>query len=189
MAGEETSGDLWAVVAMEDAVLLAVVDGVGHGPPARVAARRAVEVLGERPDQPADALLSRCHRSLVETRGAAVTVATLGFSTPAVSWLGVGNVAGVVVQATAWGTRTMASAPLHGGIVGYQLPPLRAPGALGVRPGDLVALASDGITGGFGEGLRLDRAAYDLAEDILARSGTDTDDALVLVARHRGAPR
>jgi len=58
-----------------------------------------------------------------------------------------------------------------------------------VAPGDLLIFATDGIREGFAEGLPTDATPQQLADQILARSGKGTDDALVLVARYAGAGR
>src|SRR5438552_424629 len=55
-----------------------------------------------------------------------------------------------------------------------------------VARGDLLIFATDGIRGGFTEGLPTDATPQQLADEILARYGKGTDDALVLVARYAG---
>jgi hypothetical protein len=74
---------------------------------------------------------------------------------------------------------------LHAGVVGLQLPPLRDFG-IPVARGDTLILATDGIRGGFAEGLTLEGTPQQLADRILARDDKGTDDALVLVARYVG---
>jgi negative regulator of sigma-B (phosphoserine phosphatase) len=81
-----------------------------------------------------------------------------------------------------------ASLVTRGGIVGSALPPLRAE-VLPIAFGDTLIFATDGIRGGFTEGLASDATPQQLADDILARCGKGTDDALVLVARYRGGKR
>lgn len=58
----------------DDRVLLALLDGVGHGPQARDASRAAVEVLHRRPDGAPEELLRECDETLAATRGAAMSV-------------------------------------------------------------------------------------------------------------------
>jgi len=55
-----------------------------------------------------------------------------------------------------------------------------------VAPGDTLVLATDGIQSGFADELAVDASPQQLADQILARSGKSTDDALVLVARYVG---
>src|SRR5437667_461770 len=95
-----------------------------------------------------------------------------------------------------WGVATLALAGemesgdphlvTRGGIVGgTTLPPLR-PDVVSIARGDLLIFATDGIRGGFTEGLPTDATPQQLADEILARYGKGTDDALVLVARYAG---
>jgi negative regulator of sigma-B (phosphoserine phosphatase) len=80
----------------------------------------------------------------------------------------------------------------RGGVVGYQLPPMRT-SYLPIAAGDLLIFTTDGIRGGFTADLSLidpllrHQDAREIADRILARFGKTTDDALVLVARYLGA--
>ncbi len=104
------------------------------------------------------------------------------------TWLGVGNVEGVLLYADGGGRRGRERLVTRGGIVGSELPPLRAE-VLAVAPGDTLILATDGIQSGFADDLAVDAPPQQLADQILARSGKSTDDALVLVARYVGDAR
>jgi len=101
------------------------------------------------------------------------------------TWLGVGNVEGVLLHADAAGRPARTNLVTRGGIVGSELPRLRAQ-VCTVVPGDTVILATDGIKEHFAEGLPRDASPQQLADHILARYGKGTDDALVLVARYVG---
>src|SRR5438874_9809995 len=70
-------------------------------------------------------------------------------------------------------------------IFGSELPRLH-PVVLPIAPGDTLIFATDGIREGFAEGLPPEAAPQQLADQILARHGKGTDDALVLVARYLG---
>ena len=74
---------------------------------------------------------------------------------------------------------------LLGGVVGFQLPPLR-PSTTFVQPGDLLILATDGIVGDYLSGLDPAAGPKALADSILAEYRRGSDDALVLVARYLG---
>jgi serine/threonine protein phosphatase PrpC len=132
-------------------------------------------------------LVERCHRALKGTRGAVLSVALFDHRDRSMTWLGVGNVEGMLLYADS-PTRSgpaRASLVTRGGIVGSELPRLHAE-VLPVAPGDTLILATDGIREGFAEGLSLDASPQQLADHILARHGKGTDDALVLVARYLG---
>jgi hypothetical protein len=100
------------------------------------------------------------------------------------TWLGVGNVEGILLRAA---PRTGAAERLapRAGIVGHQVPPLEAAG-LAVEPGDTLVFATDGVGGGLAEALIAGGPRRLTAERIVAEHGTATDDALVVVARYRG---
>jgi serine/threonine protein phosphatase PrpC len=188
VAGEDVSGDHWVVLDAGGAALLGVIDGLGHGEQAAIAAHRAADKLAERPGEPLDALMQRCHDALTKTRGAAMSLAQISFAHDALSWLGVGNVRASLVRAVPSGPVSRAAALLHGGVVGYRLPPQLRAQTLTMRPGDLLVMASDGLTDAFADDPQLAQSAGGIAEDILSRHNKGTDDAMVLAARHRGTP-
>jgi phosphoserine phosphatase RsbX len=74
---------------------------------------------------------------------------------------------------------------LRGGIVGYQLPPLRTR-ALSISQGDTLIMATDGIRSGFTAGVNLRDSPQTIAESILALHTKGSDDSLVVVARYLG---
>jgi len=128
-------------------------------------------------------------QALAGSRGVVMSLAYVGDVQPSLTWLGVGNVEGVVLYAAPKARPARASLVTRGGIVGgAELPQLRAD-MVPVAPGDLLIFATDGIREGFAEGLPTDATPQQLADQILARSGKGTDDALVLVARYAGAGR
>ena len=185
LPGERESGDLHLVKPVRAGVLVSVVDGLGHGAEAAAAARAAVAALSRHAQESVLPLLQRCHQALAGTRGAVVSVALFDRADGSMTWLGVGNVEGVLLYADAGGRRGRERLVTRGGIVGSELPPLRAE-VLAVAPGDTLVLATDGIQSGFADELTVDAPPQQLADQILARSGKSTDDALVLVARYVG---
>ena len=74
---DEVSGDLHVVVRFPDGVLVALLDGLGHGPEAAAAARAAVPVLEAHAGDPVQLVVQRCHDALRRTRGVAMTVASM----------------------------------------------------------------------------------------------------------------
>ena len=118
-----------------------------------------------------------------------MSVALLGHPDRSMTWLGVGNVEGLLLHGDGAAGSGFARASLvtRGGIVGSELPRLH-PVVLPIAPGDTLFFATDGIREGFAEGLPPEAAPQQLADQILARHGKGTDDALVLVARYLGGP-
>jgi serine/threonine protein phosphatase PrpC len=184
LGGQVESGDAGLVVSLADGALLAVIDGLGHGGAASVAASTAVRVLREASRASTTDLAHRCHAALQGTRGAVMTLAVLDARRGTLEWLGIGDVEGLLVRAGTPGSRERVLQ--RGGVVGYQLPTLRA-STLPIHPGDTLILATDGIRRAFADALDLrGRSPRAVADAILAEHARPTDDALVLVARYVG---
>lgn len=97
-AHEEVCGDGWAMDQRADGGRVLVVDGLGHGPEAHRAARRALDVLAHEKGGAA-ATLEAAHDALRSTRGAAVAVADLDVLARRVRFAGLGNVTAAVFGA------------------------------------------------------------------------------------------
>ena len=102
------------------------------------------------------------------------------------TWVGVGTVEGVLLRAYATMSPRRESLLLRGGVVGVHLPALAA-SIIPVVRGDTLILATDGVRTDFSERLLPGLSAQQMADRIVADSGTRVDDALVLVARYLGA--
>jgi len=184
-AGQTESGDRHLVTATPDGALVAVVDGLGHGAEAADAAKVAVRSLERNAQQRVIPLVRDCHQSLVGTRGAVISVASFTAHDQTMTWLGVGNVEGLLLRALATSPRR-ESLLLRGGVVGVHLPTLTAE-IVPVTPGDTLILATDGVRSDFSsERLSQQDPPPMLADYILARWGKQDDDALVLVVRYLG---
>ena len=95
---ETESGDHhWVRVSPLQAVV-AVVDGVGHGKEAARAARGAIGILDQSVGKSPVALFQRCHEQLRSTRGVVMSLASFNASDNTLTWLGVGNVEGVLLR-------------------------------------------------------------------------------------------
>jgi negative regulator of sigma-B (phosphoserine phosphatase) len=101
------------------------------------------------------------------------------------TWLAIGNVAGVLRRASLPSQGVEEPLLLRAGVVGIQLPPLQA-SILSVVPGDTLILATDGIQSGFDTESALDASPQGVAEAILKDHSKGNDDALVAVARYMG---
>lgn len=180
--GERQCGDQSVVVAIPGGVLVGVIDGAGHGALAEEAALLAVRTLEARPELPVDELIRRCHAALREARGAVISLVSIrGY---VASWIGIGNVEGVIVRAAGGALEVLV---LRGGIVGQNLPTLLS-STVRLGPGDTLVLVTDGVRHGFGDEARRfpGLPVGMVASAILASHRRGSDDALVLVARMRG---
>src|SRR5260370_1253817 len=126
LSGQVVSGDMHVVQPFANGVLLAVVDGVGHGAAAAAAAQVAVATLRAHAHEDVLPLLERCHEALRPTRGAVLTVASCNARAGTLSWAGVGSVEGVLLRGNVKegaALRDCQYVLLPGGVVGLQLPP------------------------------------------------------------------
>jgi phosphoserine phosphatase RsbX len=182
LQGEQHSGDRAVFVAWDSGALAAAIDGLGHGADAAVAAEKAAKVVTEYAREAPEALLRRCHEALVRTRGVVITLAWFDLESRTLTWTGVGNVEGRLMRATAAPGVAPESALIKGGVVGYSLPSVR-PTSTHLHSGDILVMATDGISSAFARSLVAGVEAQALAERILAEHGRGTDDAPVVVVR------
>jgi negative regulator of sigma-B (phosphoserine phosphatase) len=188
--GQSVSGDRSLVQPFPGGVLVAVVDGLGHGAPAAQAADIALASLRSHARETPEDMVQRCHQALKGTRGVVLSLASIDARDGTLAWLGVGNVDAMLLRLSG-GPSSREALLTRSGVVGYQLPPLR-PARLGIMPGDLLVFATDGLRSGYVAGLSpLDpllrqQPAQAIAEDLLSGFGRANDDALVLVVRWRG---
>jgi negative regulator of sigma-B (phosphoserine phosphatase) len=180
--GETSSGDGHLVVRRPLRTLIAVMDGLGHGPRAHEAAEAAAAAISEAPDAPLRSLFEHCHEALRRTRGVVMTVASIG-DDGQLDWMGVGNVEAVVVRSSY--PHQHEGVVTRGGIVGYQLPSLYQ-GSIRLHTGDLVVMATDGIQSDFVRSIDPALSPQAIAARILEGHSRGYDDALAVVARYDG---
>jgi negative regulator of sigma-B (phosphoserine phosphatase) len=181
---EPDCGDAYVAQPFDHGLLIAVIDGLGHGRHAADAAQLAVATLIASPGEDLATLLRECHARLGGSRGAVISLARI-CDDGTVGWAGVGNVAGaLMVRYTGepW-SRLLTRA----GVVGHKLPDVGA-ASLTMSHGDAIVLSSDGVRSAE---MTLDPStpAQANAERLLADNATRRDDALVLVARYTGLRR
>src|SRR5438309_2088873 len=99
--GQSESGDRHLVLPTPDGGLVAVVDGLGHGAEAASAAKAAVRSLERHGQAPIIPLIKACHQSLAGTRGVVMSIAAFDARAETMTWVGVGNVEGVLLRAQA----------------------------------------------------------------------------------------
>jgi negative regulator of sigma-B (phosphoserine phosphatase) len=186
--GESSSGDRHLVLELPDSLLMAVVDGAGHGPEAAEAAELAIQCLASNAssDMSLYNLINHCHKRLRGTRGGVISLGLINAKVHSLSWLGVGNVEGAVFRAVS-GKTGPARLLLRTGVVGMWLPSLK-PHTLALAPGDTVVFVTGGVDNRFFmEELPPMNDSQALADRIVHNYGRQTDDALALVVRYKGA--
>ena len=181
--GEGESGDQHLVCCNERGILTAAIDGIGHGAEAANAAKAAVTVLRNGIGEPIISLVMTCHEKLRSTRGVVLSLASVDVRHGLMTWLGVGNVHGVLVHADK--KLAQETLLLRGGVVGDHVPQLQA-AVLPVGQGDLLVFATDGIRAGFTGTLSPLENPQRAADRILKAFRNGSDDALVLALRITG---
>lgn len=181
--GQEVSGDLHTYLHIQAGVLIAVVDGLGHGAEAAMASQAAVKAIACTAGESVISVLERCHEQLKSTRGVVMGLAEINSRDDTITWLAVGNVMGFLLRADPLATPPYETILQRRGVIGYRLPMLQA-SVHTLGHGDTLILATDGISNGFEQEFIPDCHAQDLADRISDRYTRDNDDALVLVAKY-----
>jgi hypothetical protein len=182
----------------QDRLLLAVVDGVGHGSQAAAASETVTTALlasAARSDDPA-VWIRECHELARASRGATLGVLVLDMAKRRLDASGLGNVRIEAWRAPRTGAdgqallaRTGASVrPFrnNNGTVGHNIPSKVIVDSIDYEPGDVLCLYSDGIAAGFNISALSDLDDMDaerIADCIRTTYGGDADDATVVVAR------
>ena len=161
---------------------LALADGLGHGPAARLAADAALGVFHEHPEAPPLDLLGRCDQALARTRGAAVALCRLELGAAELVHAGAGNVS-VHLYQDGPGERFTSAARVVGRAPAGRPRDERA--TLGAR--HLVLMYSDGLSSRIDLSLELELRRQPppvIAHELLRRASGAPDDCTVLVARY-----
>jgi len=185
LPGQSESGDRHLVCCHETGILIAAIDGIGHGEEAGVAAKAAVSLLKTRADEQVISLVQKCHENLRMTRGVVLSLASINPLHGMMTWIGVGNVQGALMRTGASKGIVEQELLLRAGVVGSQLPPLQA-AVLPIAEGDTLIFATDGVKSEFIKSLSSLEAPQRAADRILEQYCRGNDDALVLVARLTG---
>ena len=183
--GQRVSGDLEVVHYYDGGggAIIAAIDGIGHGEQAAATARLAADTILRHPEEEPAALLMRCHAALRGTRGVVLSIASINLRQAALSWLGIGNVSGLLCRGTVNALVARDELLARPGVVGYgELPALHA-SVIPLRARDMLIFATDGISRHFSDDLAAAASAQSLADDIISHYRQRNDDALVVVAR------
>lgn len=184
IVGETVSGDRAVVHAFDGGVLVAAIDGLGHGRAACEAADVAAATLQREAHQPLAVVFARAHEALRRTRGAVISVGCFSLARRELTWSGVGNVEAYLLRPGRVRERML----VIGGIIGHVLPTFRV-GRVPLEPGDTLVLATDGIRNQFPEAVPGSGDAQAVADRVFECCAKEGDDALVLVARFLGEAR
>lgn len=178
--GEALSGDDGAFVRTADHLLVALADGLGHGPEARAAAAAAIDAAVAEPAAPLAGLVERCRQAVVGTRGAVLALVRLHLATRAIEHLGIGDVQ-VVVRGPD-GTQLLQGVPGHLSGRSQERARVRL-NAASLSPHGLLLASTDGLRSAAVAAIEPAVEPVGLAQRLVAGFGRPTDDALVVVVR------
>ena len=173
------SGDAIIQEDLGGTMLLGGIDGLGHGPHARIAAQTALDVIKENMTQPLDVICNLCDQAMKDTRGAAMSLVLVNHELENLTYVAVGNVTIHVLGAR---RKQLLNTP---GIVGGRLRTVNV-NTEPFKEGDTLIIHSDGIS----ERFNLDRYTLRilsnvqlLAEALATDFRNPRDDASILIAR------
>ena len=95
---EPMSGDHACIFRGDDKLVVGVCDGLGHGPPARSAASRAMRIFVEHQTGTPQSIIEACHRGLGPTRGAVMAVVSVAEGSARAPGLELASVGNITVQ-------------------------------------------------------------------------------------------
>lgn len=176
--GESVSGDAWRVDRDGQRCRIAVVDGLGHGHQAAIAAHAAMETLAANPGLDPAAALAICHQAPRPTRGAALAIVSVDMKAQRLTFAGIGNVEARVLSS---GVEKRLSSVR--GILGSVFPRI-IPEERPLENGWRLVMHTDGVRARF----RITDLTNELATPqevagaILTNWGREADDATVVVA-------
>lgn len=183
LPGETESGDLCLVKRVGVGTLVAVVDGLGHGEEAATAAHAAVSAVERYASEPLADIVRRCHEALLGLRGVVLGLAYLDPQAATLTWLGVGNVGGLLLRADSGSRPARITLVQSAGFIGGE-PPHPTTRSVPLALGDTLILFSDGIREAFADTVVVTNTPREIADSVIGRHSKGNDDALVLVARY-----
>ena len=115
----ELNGDAYVVKKSNEFALIALIDGLGHGQYANIAAQTAREYIENHYDQPLEALFRGAGRACRATRGVVMALARFDWKEGPIkfNFASVGN-----IEARVFGCATPMNFMIHRGVVGLNAP-------------------------------------------------------------------
>lgn len=173
--GETVCGDTHLVISGE-VTLVAMADGLGHGPAAREAAVAFKEYVEEHAQESLEDILRGASAAISKTRGVAAALARIDQRAMTLSFAGVGNIEMHTVS------RERIRPVSIPGIVGSRLRKVKQ-FDYNLALGDLLMLHSDGISSRLNLEDFRKLGVQEMADTIMEQHGKWHDDVTCLVIR------
>jgi anti-sigma regulatory factor (Ser/Thr protein kinase) len=178
--GLDQNGDGFVIVTRGHRLVVAVIDGVGHGDLAHAAASVARRYVESHADQPLESVMRGTARACRGTRGVVMAVARLDWRAMTLEFCSIGNIEARVV-----GGPRPESFVVRRGILGVNAPAARST-TQPLDPSASLILHSDGVATHWEPGAAdeaLAGSASQAATGLLGRYSRGTDDATVVVVK------
>ena len=177
--GNRHCGDQGGCWQNDGKTTLCMIDGLGHGEHAEIAAKAALDYVARHRSEPLRDIFAGCDSAIRHTRGTAMGIAVVDEDAGKLTYAGVGNTRAMIVGKKT--VRLRSSQGIVGG--GYRT---LSSETVPLEAGDLVVMFTDGLpealdVSGYDGALRMDLPR--LAQKILQDWRRKTDDAMVLVSR------
>lgn len=174
------NGDTYVIKTWGQHALVGVIDGLGHGKPAQVAALAARRYVMNHFDQPLDAVFAGAGTACRGTRGVVMALAHFDWGTGTLAYASVGN-----IEARVFDVATPENFIVRRGVVGLNAPAAKVT-SRPWSPKATLVLFSDGIRGHWTAGdfpEWTQASASVLAAAMLNKLNRGTDDATVLIVK------
>lgn len=135
----EWNGDGYFFKQKGQTIVVGVSDGLGHGPKAHAATKRVLETLDDVYLEPLEQIFETLHKSLHQTRGAAVSLVRIDLEKGTLTHGGLGNVTTKWVLAS---SQTLFTTPGVCGLEPFRIPKMNT---VPWYPGCAVFIYSDGL--------------------------------------------
>ncbi|MBW3544572.1 MAG: SpoIIE family protein phosphatase [Bacteroidetes bacterium] len=182
--GETLCGDGYQIQYDPEKLLLRllVLDGLGHGPEAHLAAKAAITEYAKLDEPDQSKMLKHIHQNIKKTRGAVAMAAQYDFKEQKLRYCGVGNISGRLL-----GHDTTKALSSFNGIVGHVISSRLHDQEIDWEKGRILIVHSDGITS------RWDLSKYQqiqkhdptlIAACLYRDFNRGTDDVTVVVSKY-----
>jgi serine phosphatase RsbU (regulator of sigma subunit) len=178
--GERVSGDAVVIRPLEQGLFVAIIDVLGHGPEANELTHLIDTFLDHHATSDVSGLLTRLHRRLKGTRGAAAGLCAIDSTSGSLDYVGIGN---TCIRRFGESETRLVS---QDGVLGQNM---RTPllQSLELKSGDVLVLYTDGVSDRFTAAEYpsiLRHAPKDVVRIILDRFGKDHDDSACIAIRY-----
>ncbi len=175
------NGDAYIIDKQDDSVLIALIDGIGHGQKAWSAAQTAIYTINQHKSAPLSTIIRQIHQNSLGTRGSVAALMSFDLSTKTVTHAGIGN-----IRCQHFQSSDLTSYISQRGTLGVRIPPNIITTTNTYDDDSVFILNSDGLSPHWSwlnhphmHHLSADR----IAQNILRTYNQYRDDASILVIK------